>query len=267
MPLENAVDQIIYGASIGKRREIVVTLYKGGPMTLAKLRDHLNMSPSTLLFELSALEALGVVKREDGLVRLTEIGEKAASIILTSEPLKELGLLHSIGLRPLVVWFLMSPHMNASALVLFATWLVALLLGALINPPLALVGVVYVGAFLHPVKLGVFSLPVSYTSVAVILTLIYILTGRKITPQKALVGLMPLALYPTVHLALYQLSETLGTYLLLASQVLLFISMLLTASMFASVYSFEAGKPFEQSLVRSLLVFFIAPSLVYLIPR
>jgi len=130
------VERVIYGVAVGRRRDIVLLLQREGPLSLAKLRSSLGISASTLLFELSALESLGVIRREDSLVYLTELGEKVASIISTMEPLKSLNFLSVVGLRPLVVWLLMSPFLHIAASVLLMGWVAALMFGALQNPPL-----------------------------------------------------------------------------------------------------------------------------------
>ncbi|MFN7105954.1 MAG: ArsR family transcriptional regulator [Pyrobaculum sp.] len=261
------MERAIYGASIGRRRDLVLLLHKEGPLTLTKIRDKLRLSVSMLLFEVSALESLGVVKREDNVVYLTELGKRAASVISTIEPFRSLNFLSLIGLRPFVVWLLMSPYIYIVASVLIATWVITLLLGSLHNPPLTLLGVAYVGYYLpYSIKLSPFhSFIISTASIAIILAMAYVLA--KITPHKAAIGVTPLVIYPALHLTLVQITQVVNMVeLVTVSQILLFISLLLTAAVFATVYSFEMGISYENSLVRTLLIFFIIPALLYLLP-
>ncbi|MEM0276231.1 ArsR family transcriptional regulator [Pyrobaculum sp.] len=263
------VERVIYGAAMGRRRDIILLLHTEGPMPLAKLRDALKMSASTLLFELSALEKLGVVKREGSLVFLTELGERVASIISTVEPLKSLSFLSLAGLRPLVVWLLLSPLLPLAAATLLAGWVTALAVGSFLSPPLSMIYVMYVGHYL-PSLLSLsppLSLIVSLISVAGLLLGIYSASRRRLGLSKIVAGLFPLAIYPTVHLALVWLAQTFElSYLVAISQVLLFVSLLLTATVFATVYSIEMGATYETSLIRSLLAFFVVPALLYLAP-
>jgi DNA-binding Lrp family transcriptional regulator len=264
-----SVERVIYGVAMGRRREIVLLLHREGPMTLAKLRSSLGVSASTLLFELSALESLGVVRREDSLVYLTELGGKVASILSSTEPLKSLSFLSVIGLRPLVVWLLVSPYLRVAAAALLLGWVVALVFGALQNPPLALLGVAYVGYYL-PLSLGLSShhaLAASLVSATALVATSYFLTGRKMTPFKAAVGLAPLALFPATHLTFVNLARVWEfPYLVTLSQVLLFFTLLLTATMYAAVYSLEVGTAYEHALIRTLLIFYVVPALLYLAP-
>jgi DNA-binding HxlR family transcriptional regulator len=264
-----SVERVIYGVAMGRRREIVLLLHREGPMTLAKLRSSLGISASSLLFELSALESLGVVRREDSLVYLTELGEKVASILSTTEPLKSLSFLSVIGLRPLVVWLLISPYLRVATATLLLGWVVALVFGALQNPPLALLGVAYVGYYL-PLSLGLsshYALAVSLVSATALVTTSYFLTRKRMTPFKATVGLAPLALYPSIHLTFVNLARMWELpYLVTLSQVLLFFALLLTATMYATVYSLEAGTAYEHALIRTLLIFYVVPALLYLVP-
>ncbi|MFN3803624.1 MAG: ArsR family transcriptional regulator [Pyrobaculum sp.] len=261
------MERAIYGASIGRRRDLVLLLHKEGPLTLTKIRDKLRLSPSTLLFELSALESLGVVKREDSMVYLTELGERVASVISAIEPFRSLNFLSLMGGRPFVVWLLVSPYIHFVASVLIATWVVTLLLGSLHDPPLTLLGVAYVGYYLpYSIKIGpLHSFIISTTSIALILAMAYVLA--KIAPHKAAIGVTPLVIYPTIHLTLVQITQVANMVeLVTVSQILLFILLLLTAAVFATVYSFEVGIAYENSLVRALLVFFVIPALLYLLP-
>jgi Predicted transcriptional regulator len=263
------VERVIYGVAVGRRRDIVLLLQREGPLSLAKLRSSLGISASTLLFELSALESLGVIRREDSLVYLTELGEKVASIISTMEPLKSLSFLSVVGLRPLVVWLLMSPFLHIAASVLLMGWVAALMFGALQNPPLALLGVAYVGYYL-PLSLRLplhYALALSLISAAALVVASHLLTRRRVTPLKAAVGLAPLALFPAVHLTLVYLAHTWEfPYLVTLSQILLFLALLLTATMYATVHSLEVGTTYEHTLIRTLLIFFVLPALFYLAP-
>ncbi|MCX8137299.1 helix-turn-helix domain-containing protein [Pyrobaculum aerophilum] len=263
------VDRIIYGAATGKRRDIILLLHKEGPLTLSKLRATLGISPSTLLFELSALEKLGVVRREDSLVALTELGERVASIISTAAPLKSLDFISVLGLRPLVIWLLMSPRLTITASILLATWVIALVIGGLQNPPLSMIYVLYIGYYL-PLSLGLsapLSIASSLLSLTILISAVYFLSHRKISPFKTAIGVFPIALYPAAHLTIVQIARSLEyTYLITVSQILLFVALLLTATVFASVYSLEVGTTYEASLVRALLLFFVIPSLFYLVP-
>ncbi|ABL88034.1 transcriptional regulator, ArsR family [Pyrobaculum islandicum DSM 4184] len=247
----------------------MLLLHREGPMTLTKLRTSLNISASVLLFELSALENLGVVKREESLVRLTDLGEKVASIISTLEPLKSLTLPPTASLRPLVIWLLLSPHLHITTLVILTTWILALIVGALQNPPLTLFGVTYVGYYLPlSIRLSIYhSLAISLSSIAVIILTTYILSRKRIKPLKTIVGVIPLALYPSTHLTLVQIAYSLEfVYLITLSQILLFLTLLLTATMYATMYSLEVGTTYEQTLIHALIVFFVIPALLYMIP-
>ncbi|ACB40320.1 helix-turn-helix domain-containing protein [Pyrobaculum neutrophilum] len=263
------MERVLYGVAAGRRRDIVLLLHREGPLTLAKLRAALGISASTLLFELSALESLGVVKREDSMVYLTELGERAASIIATAEPLKTLSFLSVVGLRPLVVWLLLSPYLHIAAYTLVIGWAAALAIGAFQSPPLALLGVAYVGYNL-PISIGLsktVSLAVSLLSIAALFLATYLLSKGRLAPPKTAVGLAPIALYPSLHLTLVHLAHMWElTHLITLSQVLLFIALLFTATIYAAVYSLEVGSTYEGVLVRTLLVFFVAPALLYLAP-
>jgi len=221
------------------------------------------------LFELSALESLGVVKREDSLVYLTELGEKVASIISTTEPLKTLNFLSVMSLRPLVVWLLMSPYLHFTMTTLLASWVATLVFGALQSPPLALLGVAYVGYYL-PLSLRLstpYALIISLVSTTTLLLASYLMTKKRVTPSKTAVGLTPLILFPTVHLTLVNLAKTWEfPYLITFSQTLLFLTLLLTATTYATVYSLEVGTTYERALIYALLIFFVLPALIYLIP-
>ncbi len=263
------MERVIYGASVGRRRDIILVLHREGPMTLAKLRAALGTSASTLLFELSALERLGIVKREESLVSLTELGEKVASIIATAEPLKSLNFLSVIGLRPLVVWLLMSPLLPAAAIVLLTGWIFSIVIGSLQNPSLSMIYVLYVGYYL-PLSINLppqISMAVSLLSLSGIILAIYLITNKKMSLYKTAVGVSPLSIYPATHLTLVQLARSLDyVYLITLSQILLFVALLFTAAIFATVYSLEVGTTYEAALARSLLAFFVIPSLFYLAP-
>jgi len=264
------VERVIRGVLTGRRRDIILTLHREGPLTLSKLRNALKISSSTLLYELSALESLGVVKREDVVVYLTELGERVASIISTIEPLKSLNFLSLLGLRPLVVWFLFSPYAPVAAAAFLLSWIAALSFGALQDPPLTLLGIAYVGYYLPlSVKLEMqHALVISILSVALIFVAGYLASKRRLRPLSIVVGVLPLAIYPTVHMTLVQVAHATGVaYVISFSQILLFVSLLFTATVFATVYSLESGAPYESSLAYSLLLFFVAPALVYLFPR
>jgi hypothetical protein len=148
-------------------------------------------------------------------------------------------------------------------------WVAALMFGALQNPPLALLGVAYVGYYL-PLSLRLplhYALALSLISAAALVVASHLLTRRRITPLKAAVGLAPLALFPAVHLTLVYLAHMWEfPYLVTLSQVLLFLALLLTATMYAAVHSLETGTTYEHTLIRTLLIFFVLPALFYLAP-
>ena len=261
------MDRIIYAVLVGKRRDIVLLLHKEGPLTLSKLRNSLGISASSLIFEISALESLGVVKREDSLVYLTELGMRVANIISTTEPMKSLNILSIIGHKSFVVWLLISPHLRLVATLILSTWIFTLVLGSFLNPPLTLLGVVYTGYYLLLLIIYTpeISLLTSLTSAMFVIVALYLYSRGKITPYKTVVGLAPLAIYPSLHLSLVQLAKALEySYLIVFSQILLFITLLLSAFMLATVYSIEMGTPYESSLVYTLLIFFIGPALFHI---
>lgn len=263
------MDKVIHAVLIGKRRDLVLLLHRGGPQTLSKLRNSLGVSASSLIFDISALESLGVVKREDSLVYLTDLGVKVATIISTTEPMKSLSFLSIIGLRPFVVWLLVSPYLHVAALIVLATWLATLAFGAFLTPPLALLGVVYAGYYLPlSFKLSTeISLAVSLISATVLTAALNLYSRGRITLYKTAVGIAPLALYPSLHLTLVEIAKALEySYVIVFSQILLFVALLLTASMLATVYSVEVGSPYESSLVYTLLIFFVGPALLHIFP-
>ncbi len=261
------MEEIVYKASVGKRRDIILTLYREGPLTFVKLRNKLGLSASALLYELAALESLELVKREDTVIYLTKLGEKVASIISTMEPLETLSFLTVIGLRSFVVWLLLSPVLHITALILLTTWTLALVMGAMHNPPLVYLGVTYVGYNLpRTVTLSTaVALAVSMVSIALVLGIAY--KTAKITPYKTVIGMTPLAIYPALHMTLVEIARQMQiTQIFLSLEILLFISQLLTATVFATVYSIETGHSYEKSLLRTLVVFFIIPAMLYISP-
>ncbi|MEZ0319075.1 MAG: ArsR family transcriptional regulator [Pyrobaculum sp.] len=265
------MERALYGSLVGGRRDIVLLLYKEGPMTLAKIRSRTSLSASSLLYELSVLESLGVIRREDTLVYLTQLGEKVASIISSATPLKSLNFLSLIGLRPLVVWIILSPFMRHASIVIMSAWLVSLVAGAYFaEPPLTLLGVMYYAGYSLPFSIRLtpqWSLALSLLSLFFLTTSMYFLSRRKLTPSKIVIGLLPLALYPALHLAFVQAAIVTDTpHLITLSQILLFFMLLLTATVSATVYSIETASLYESVLIRTLLIFFVVPALVYLVP-
>lgn len=259
------VEKALYGALVGRRREVVMALHRDGAATLARLREATGLSSSSLLFEISALESLGVLRREGNVVKLTPLGERVASALSSMQPLRGLDFLKLMGLRPLVVWLAFSPHLRPLAVLLVATWTAALVVSHLDGVHISLVGLIYVGRYLPMSWGGYLGLPISAASVASILALSYLASGRALTPSRAVAGLIPMLLYPCVHLTLVDLYRATGAaFAVVLSQVLLPVAMLITAATFASVYSLEVGTPYEAALARSLMVFFVVPALAYL---
>ena len=169
-----------------------------------------------------------------------------------------------------MVWIILSPFMRYASMAITATWLASLVAGAFAEPPLTFLGVMYYVGYSLPFSIRLtppWSLALSLLSLFSITAAIYFLSRRRLTPSKIVIGLLPLALYPAVHLALVQAAVVTDTPFLIAlSQILLFFSLLLTATVSATVYSIETASLYESVLIRTLLVFFVVPALVYLVP-
>jgi len=258
------VDDIIYNIGHGKRREIILALYENGPMSLAKLRSELSISPSSLLFEISALEALGVVRRDENLVTLTDVGNKAAAILTSLRPFKSLPWLEWIGLKPLIVWLLVSPYSRFAALGLLAIWAFSLLAESLLfDASLVLFGVLYSGKYAAMNEVKIHPLLSLFTSFASLLTMWIILRkfSKRIVFVRFLLGLFPLLLYPPVHLTLLQLASPQA---LAIANISALVATLFTAGTLASLYSFETGFKYETVLAGFLFVIFVIPTLIQL---
>lgn len=259
------MEKALYGALVGRRREVVMAVYRDGAATLAKLREATGLSTSSLFFEISALESLGVLRREGNLVKLTPLGERVASAISSMQPLRSLDFLKLLGLRPLVVWLMFSPYLRPLSALMMATWVAIIVFSHVVDVPISLFGLVYVGRYL-PLSGGwPLGLPASAASMAAILAMSHVASRGALGPSKAIIGIMPMLLYPPLHLSLVDLYRaTEAAYLVVLSQALLPVAMLFTAATYASVYSLEVGTAYEAALARSLLLFFVLPALAYL---
>nr|KJR74240.1 MAG: ArsR family transcriptional regulator [Thermoproteus sp. AZ2] len=239
------MEDLVYRAAYGRRREVLLALYNGGPMTLNKLRAKLGASSSALLFDIAALEALGLIKREDGVIELTDRGAQLASIISSVAPLKSLSLFEALGLRPIVVYMLSSPYLRFIAVLLAILWAISLYPSGV-----ALVGVIYTGMFPRAI-----SIPISLTSFALLISLIWLFNKRKANISHIIIGLFPLLLYPSLALL------PLGNVALFA---LKFILLLFTCATLSTVASYDLGVKYEWALLIYLSAMFVFPILGYL---
>jgi DNA-binding MarR family transcriptional regulator len=264
-----AVEQALREAASNARRGILMSLHKSGALTLARLCDALNMPPHAVVAEVSALERLGLVRREDSLVYLTETGRRAVYILLNAGRPGSRKLLLPLKIESLAAWLSVSPHSSAISLMLLLGWIASLIIGALYKPPLVLLGVIYAGCYLTPpVDPGPhLSLAASLASALGILLVIHLLSRRRIAPPRAVLGVYPLALYPAAHLVAVELARALNApYLVTASQIASSVVPLLTAFTHASFHALETGSSYERTLLYSLFAFFVAPALFYSLP-
>jgi len=240
------VEDLIYKAAYGRRREILLTLYSGGTTSLNRLRNKLGVSSSALLFDISALEALGLIKRDGGFVELTDKGAKVASILSSIAPLKNLSMLEALGLRPFVVPMLASPYLNAVAVLLLAIWLVSIYISRS-----TLIGVIYSYIFTNIYYI----LFISILSLTTILISIYFATRRKVHITNIIIGLFPLLIYPSISIIInnYNIIYTLK-----------FILLLLSCGTLSTATSYDVGSKYETTLLAYLSGMFIFPILIYL---
>ncbi|MBP1450015.1 MAG: ArsR family transcriptional regulator [Thermoproteus sp.] len=238
------MEDLIYKVAYGRRREILVALYSEGPSTLSKLRKKLGVSSSALLFDLAALEALGLVRRDDGMVELTDAGVRAASILSSLNPLRSWTVLELLGIRPLLVPMLMSPYSRGAAALLALLWALSMYLSNT-----TLVGVVYMDLFINKFL----SLIISYLSFIFIILFIYIFTKRKVDIFHIIIGIFPLLLYPPLAAINAGLAY-----------MLKFVLLLFACGSSAAVASFDLGLKYEVALLIYLSIMFILPILIYL---
>lgn len=239
------MEDLVYRAAYGRRREILLALYNGGPMTLNKLRAKLGASSSALLFDVAALEALGLIKREDGVIELTDKGAQLVLVISSVAPLRSLPLFEALGLRPIVVYMLSSPYLRVIAALLAALWAISLY-----SSGVTLAGVIYTGMFPRAI-----SIPVSAASLALLVLLIWLFNKRRAGVFHIVIGLFPLLLYPSLALL------PLGNVALFA---LKFILLLLTCATLSTVTSYDLGVKYEWALLIYLSAMFVFPVLGYL---
>lgn len=240
------MEDLIYKAAYGRRREVLLVLYSEGAVSLNKLRSKLGVSPSALLFDISALEALGLVKRDGNMVELTDKGAKVASVLSSLAPLRGLSALEALGLRPLVVPMLIAPHLEVAVLMLLAAWGVSLYMSRA-----TLAGVIYIFIFNNIF----YSIAISIISLSIIILLIYFISHRRIHPIHIIIGLFPLLIYPTIFLIVnnYYFNYTMK-----------FILLFLTCGTLATVTSYDGGYKYEAALLAYLSGMFALPVLVYL---
>ncbi|MEL9991768.1 MAG: HTH domain-containing protein [Thermoproteus sp.] len=241
------MENLIYKVAYGRRREVLLLLYSEGPATLNRLKDRLGVSASALLFDISALEALGLVRRDGNVVELTDKGAKIASILSSVGPLRELSVLEVLGLRPFIVAMLASPHLKITAALLLATWIVSVYLSRE-----ALVGVIYTDMF-NNIFIIILSSIISLIS---ILLLVYFLSGRRVDIVHTILGLFPLLIYPPI-------SASIGNYNV--DYALKFVLLLLTCGTLATTTSYDVGSKYETTLLAYLSGMFVFPILIYLV--
>lgn len=242
----HVVEDLIYKVAYGRRREILLMLYGEGPTTLNKLKDRLGVSASALLFDISALEALGLVRRDGNMVELTDRGAKIASILSSVGPLRELSMLEALGLRPFIVAMLASPYLKIAAALLLTTWIISIYLSRE-----ALLGVIYTNIF-NNIFIIISSSIISLIS---ILLLIYFLSNRRVDIIHTILGLFPLLIYPPI-------SASIGNYNI--DYALKFVLLLLTCGTLATTTSYDVGSKYETTLLAYLSGMFVFPILIYL---
>ncbi|AEA11990.1 regulatory protein, ArsR [Thermoproteus uzoniensis 768-20] len=241
------VEDLIYKAAYGRRREILLILYSQGATSLNKLRSKLGVSSSALLFDISALEALGLIKRDGGLVELTDKGVKVASILLSVAPLRNLSILEALGLRPFVVPMLASPYLNAVTALLLIIWTASIYVSKS-----ALIGIIYTYIFTNIYNI----LFISILSFIFILFSIYFTTHRRVPLTHIIIGLFPLLIYPSISIII-------ENYNILYA--LKFILLLLSCGTLSTVTSYDMGSKYETALLAYLTGMFVIPILVYLV--
>lgn len=240
------MEDLVYRAAYGRRREILLLLYSEGAVSLNKLRSRLGVSSSALLFDVSALEALGLVKRDGNMLELTDQGVKVASVLSSLAPLRSLSALEALGLRPFVVPILVTPHLEIVAFLLLAIWGISLYISRA-----TLVGVIYTFIF-NNIFL---SIPISVISLSLIMLLMHFISRRRLHPVHIIIGLFPLLTYPSISLIInnYYFNYTIK-----------FILLLLTCGTLATVTSYDGGYKYETALLAYLSGMFVLPVLTYL---
>lgn len=241
------MEDLIYRAAYGRRREILLILYSEGTVSLNKLRTRLGASSSALLFDISALEALGLVRRDGNIVELTDQGAKVASMLSSLTPLRGLSVLEALGLRPFVVPMLASPYLEIAVFILLALWGLSLYISRI-----TLLGVIYTSIFNN----AFYTILISTTSLAIIMLLTYFLSHRKVHIIHLIIGLFPLLIYPSISIVI---SNYYFNY------IMKFILLIITCGTLATVTSYDTGFKYETTLLAYLSGMFVFPILIYLI--
>lgn len=240
------MEDIIYKVAYGERRRILLTLYKKGATSLNKLRDILGISPSALLMDISALETLGLIRRDGNLVELTDQGAKVASLLSSIGPLRSLSILEVLGLRPIVVPMLFSPYADLLSALLPLLWAASIL-----NSKLTLLGVIYTNIFENIIEIVLISM-ISFIG---ILISIYLISRRRIKITHIIIGLFPILIYPSFY-------QIIGNFNI--NYALKFILLVLSCGTLSVITSYDLGSRYETSLLFYLSFMFVLPILAYL---